>query len=410
MMVFLTLICLGQAVFALGVTLKKFWLALLGRLIFGFGGESLSVAQSTLLAGWFRGKEVAFAMGINLSISRIGSVVNDNVSPAAYEAWSLAAAIWVGFFICCVSLCATITLVCIDRYARRKTKEAGERQKPLEPDLTIQATTEEDKPKVAACDAFKKVAVDIIHDVRTFSSSYWLLLASCVVVYASILPFNGIASNEISDKYLKGDDTTTADHYLMIPFLISAVCSPFLGGAVDLFGRRAILLTMSASFLVLAHLLLGFAYPPPWLPMVIIGLSYSVYAAAMWPSVSYIVEQRTLGTAYGLITAVQNAGLAAVPLGVAAIKGRTEHGDKDPNAYRYVELFFACFAFCGVITGTLLNIIDARHGHVLNRSTARNPVKPSDTQGNGDTGDTLAEPLLPPNSEETPNQVVTSDI
>lgn len=158
MMVFLTLICLGQAVFALGVTLKKFWLALLGRLIFGFGGESLSVAQSTLLAGWFRGKEVAFAMGINLSISRIGSVVNDNVSPAAYEAWSLAAAIWVGFFICCVSLCATITLVCIDRYARRKTKEAGERQKPLEPDLTIQATTEEDKPKVAACDAFKKVS------------------------------------------------------------------------------------------------------------------------------------------------------------------------------------------------------------------------------------------------------------
>jgi len=296
MVVFLTLICIGQAVFAVGVTLKKFWLALVGRLIFGFGGESLSVAQSTLLAGWFRGKEIAFAMGINLSISRVGSVVNDNVSPAAYKAWSLAAAIWVGFFICCVSLCATITLVCIDRYARVKTKEIEERQKLLDPtaDLTIQANTaEENKPKVPAYEAFKKVVVDIVHDVVTFSASYWLLLFSCLVVYASILPFNNIASREISLKY--GYDSTTSDYYLMIPFLISAVCSPFLGGVVDLFGRRAVLLTMSASFLVLAHLLLGYAMPPAWLPMVIIGLSYSVYAAAMWPSVSYVVEQRTLG-------------------------------------------------------------------------------------------------------------------
>jgi len=363
MFVFLVLICIGQGVFALGVSMNNFVVALMGRMIFGFGGESLSVAQSTLLALWFRGKEVAFAMGVNLSIARVGSVVNDNVSPAAYNAWSLGAAIWVGFFICCVSLGATIALIMLEKYAAKKAEDA-EKEKILSQSASDDLAgpsdnPEEEQEKPTAMQAFRKVVVDLVQDIRDFTPSYWLITVSCVVVYSCILPFNNIAGDLIQDKY--GYDQDEAGRYLMIPFLISACSSPFLGGAVDIFGRRAVLLTFSAAFLVVAHMVMGFTHPPAPVPLVIIGASYCVYAAAMWPSVSYVVEPRVLGTAYGFITSVQNGGLAVVPLIVGAIKDKT-------GSYRYVELFFACFAFCGVFIGIALNIVDARAGGVLNRA------------------------------------------
>merc|ERR1712196_69268 len=104
-----------------------------------------------------------------------------------------------------------------------------------------------------------------------------------------------------------------------IPFFISAFMSPFLGSAVDRWGKNAVLLTISACVLMTVHLVLAFVPADnlnPAVPLTFLGVSYSVYAAAIWPAVAYVIPARQLGTAYGLVTAVQNSGLALVPLAI----------------------------------------------------------------------------------------------
>lgn len=113
--------------------------------------------------------------------------------------------------------------------------------------------------------------------------------------------------------------------------------------------------------LTVAHLIIGLTSVTPYVPLVIIGVSYSVYAAAIWPSVSFVVLEHQLGTAYGLITSVQNMGLASAPLFVGLIKDKTGH-------YKWVEVFFACIGSVGVLLGTWLHRVDAKNGGILNKS------------------------------------------
>ena len=103
--------CLGQAVFSIGIGWRSFWITLIGRFIFGLGGECLAVAQARLVTDWFIGKELALALGMNLSIARVGTIVNNVMSAWLYETWGIKVAVWVGFMTCVVSLvCSLITI------------------------------------------------------------------------------------------------------------------------------------------------------------------------------------------------------------------------------------------------------------------------------------------------------------
>jgi MFS family permease len=124
MFTFLVLISLGQAIFALGVQRRVFWLSIVGRAVFGLGGESLSVAQSTLLAQWFEGKEMATAMGVNLSVSRLGSVANSLGNSHIARKVGVANALYIGFLMCCFSLVMTVLLILVDRYAAAQHRAA----------------------------------------------------------------------------------------------------------------------------------------------------------------------------------------------------------------------------------------------------------------------------------------------
>lgn len=380
MFVFLSLICAGQAIFWLGATVKNFTLCIIGRMVFGFGGESLSVATSALLATWFKNKEMAFAMGLNLSVARLGSVINDQVSPAMH---SVPLALLVGFFICCVSLASVVVLSLVDKMAERKAREQ-DAQHLLENPATAETAAPAEPPVSLA-------------DVREFSYTFWLLCISCVIVYGAVLPFNNISGGLFSDKW--NLDTAVANRYLLIPFLISACLSPFMGGVVDVFGKRAHLLTLSALSLCLGHGLLGFVEAGragfiaqgvamwPAISVMIIGFSYCIYAAAIWPSIALVVPERTVGTAYGVVTAVQNLGLAVFPLMVGAIQDSTcdlfytstecTPTDGNPSDYsppccrcfsncsRSTELFFCGIAVVGACVGVMLLREDKRMGGVL---------------------------------------------
>jgi len=220
-----------------------------------------------------------------------------------------------------------------------------------------------------------------LSDIKNFNSAFWLICIGCVVVYGCVLPFNNIASGFLSHKFYPGlidvpkqlnsyqkDAVSYANTWMMVPFIISAVLSPFLGGVVDRIGQRSNLMLASAATLTAVHLFFALApsascpgvqngvcfdsngshmsvdlpwYAQPAVGLVFQGIAYSVYAAAIWPAVVYVVKPNQVGTAYGLVTAVQNSGLAIVPLAVGALTKDTPKDDpsQDGGGYKNAEFF-----------------------------------------------------------------------
>ena len=112
---FSSLIAIGQAIFSFGVSIKSWPVVYLGRLVFGFGGESFSVANAVLLTDWFKGSELALAFGINLAISKLGSVVNNVLSPELTNTTGIIFAMWFGTIVCAFSVLCVLATIPIDR-------------------------------------------------------------------------------------------------------------------------------------------------------------------------------------------------------------------------------------------------------------------------------------------------------
>lgn len=172
---FLIVVCIGHAIFSLGVSLYAYWLALLGRTIFGIGAESLNgkiytVAQAFVVANWFKGQELTMAYGINITIARLGSVVNDWTEPAIYN-WTgdVVIGLWFGLILCVISLICGIFLIIIDRKKDKGLKVFAEA-----------SLEKQDKVKFS----------EILKSDRRF----WILCVINFTGYMCILPFNNISS------------------------------------------------------------------------------------------------------------------------------------------------------------------------------------------------------------------------
>jgi hypothetical protein len=169
------------------------------------------------------------------------------------------------------------------------------------------------------------------------------------------------------------DAQLQAGTIMSIPYIISAVLSPILGGVVDRFGMRAVIATIAPVMLVIVHSMLGYTDASPVGPLVGQGLAYAGFAAVIWPSVPLIVPGRLVGLAYGVAFSIQNAGLASFPLIIASIY--TDYGNQYIPA---VETFFVIVAAFGVLVGLYLNFYDYFYiDSVLNR-VHLDPVSPEE--------------------------------
>ena len=151
---------------------------------------------------------------------------------------------------------------------------------------------------------------------------------------------------------------------MSIPYLISALSSPPLGHLVDKIGRRAQLQLLSSCLLFLVHLTLATSTSSPILPLVGQGIAYSLYAAVLWPSVPLTVEKKYTGTAFGVITSIQNIGLALFPLMIAGIYNASG-GRYIPN----VEFFFMGCAAAGIVVGIYMNRLDKKYEGKMNKAS-----------------------------------------
>lgn len=251
-----------------------------GRLVFGLGSESLIVAITTVLAKWFKGKELSFAFGINLTIARLGSFTALNSPTFAkklYGSWQYPLIISAGMAV--LSLVSVIVYIMMDIKARKRFDLGREEQ----PD------------KIIFADIFK------------FKPSFWFITLLCVTFYSAIFPFQTFAVKMFIEHH--GLSRQLAGFSSSIITLASMIGTPLFGIFIDRKGFRASLMILGSLMIVPVYLM--FVYTPlhPIVMTSIMGVAFSLVPAAMWPSVAIVVEEKRLGTAYGLMTMIQNIGL-----------------------------------------------------------------------------------------------------
>ena len=337
LMLFGILCFVGPAITA---TTGRLWIMAAGRLIFGMGAESLNVAVTAALARWFKGKELSFAFGINLTITRLGTFFALN-SPtwarAAYANWRWPFLIALGFSVFCVI--GAIVYWLMETHAEKNFR-LGE------------ATTD----KVVFADLFK------------FSASYWYIVALCVTFYSAIFPFQTFAVKFFIEAH--GTTREFGGFLSSMLTLFAMIATPLFGLWVDRIGQRALLMMFGSLLLIPVYLMMAYSRISLYIPMALMGVAFSLIPAIMWPSVAYIVEQSKLGTAYGLMTMIQNIGLFGFNVLIGWANDHSHASADNPGGYHLGMWIFSILGFLGLFFAFLLRQRETGpHGHGLESIT-----------------------------------------
>src|SRR5438309_6781262 len=338
--IFGTLCLLGSI---LTVLSGRLGLMAAGRLVFGLGAESLIVAVTTAIAKWFRGKELSFAFGINLTISRLGTWLAQN-SPtwahSAYTNWRSPLVISVLFATFCVT--GAVVYWAMEVYAEKHfaVGQAGSTDKV------------------------------VLKDIFKFGVSYWYIVALCIVFYSAIFPFETFAIKFFMDAH--GTSRQLGGFLVSILTAFTMFGTPAFGLFVDRLGKRALLMMFGSMLLIPVYLMMAYTNVTLYVPMAMMGVAFSLIPAVMWPSVAYIVDQLKLGTAYGLMTMIQNIGLAGLNLLVGWANDYGHASAQNPTGYRLGMWIFSCLGFLGVLFSFLLRQRElGPHGHGLETITTK---------------------------------------
>ena len=293
-------------------------LACLGFMIFGCGCEMAGITVSRAIAKWFKGKEMAMAMGLEMAIARIGVFAIFTMSPAVANSEMFAfipTSVVKPVFLCTVLL--IVGLICflvfniMDKKFDKQLAAAGE---------TEEATNDEE---------FK------IGDVKVILSSkiFWLVALLCVLYYSAIFPFQKYAVNMFENNlHLTAEEAASIFRWFPIG---AALITPFLGGFLDKRGKGATMLILGAILMISCHLVFALVLPKfpnlvlAYAAIVVLGVSFSLVPAALWPSVPKLMPERYLGSAYSLIFWVQNVGLCLVPYIIGIVLNSTNPGVSD---------------------------------------------------------------------------------
>ena len=297
-----------------------------GRLLFGLGAETQIVMLNKVLAKWFKGKELAFAFGVSLTIARLGSYMAD-LSPTwadfAYAGgWQpplVVAAVIGSLCLICAILYGVLEVLAKRRYT---LGEAGASDKL------------------------------VIRDLFTFSRSFWYITLLCVVFYSAIFPFRSF-----SIKYfIEGWDLArnVAGQFNSVLPLAAMIATPIFGLMCDKLGKRALFMVFGSIILMPVYLMMAYQVVPLTVPVIMMGIAFSLIPAIMWPAVAYIVEERRLGTAYAVMFLIQQLGVA----GMNWLIGRTNDAyganAANPDGYIPMMLAFSVLGVLGLIFAVLL--------------------------------------------------------
>lgn len=293
-------------------------LACLGFMIFGCGCEMAGITVSRAIAKWFKGKEMAMAMGLEMAIARVGVFAIFTMSPAiaasdmfAFIPTAVAKPVFLCSVFLIIGLLCFLVFVVMDKTLDKQLEAAGE----------VEEVSSEEEFKIG--------------DVKTILSSkiFWLVAMLCVLYYSAIFPFQKYATNMFeSNLNLSPEDAASIFRWFPIG---AALITPFLGRFLDKRGKGATMLLLGAVLMIACHLIFALVLPKfpnlilAYSAIVVLGVSFSLVPAALWPSVPKLMPERYLGSAYSLIFWVQNVGLCLVPMLIGVVLNSTNPGVSD---------------------------------------------------------------------------------
>lgn len=341
----------GQTV--VGINAQVFW-ASIGFATFAVGVEVAGITVSKIIVKWFKGKELALAMGLEMAMARIGTGLALGFSVPIAKAMGVidvSRPILVALIGLCIGMIAFMVYTVLDK--KLDKSEAA----------TADAASSEDEFKFS----------DILKIVS--NRGWWYIAILCVLFYSAVFPFLKYATDLMVNKFGVKEDIAG-----LIPMLLplgNILLTPLFGSIYDRKGKGASIMILGSFLLIFVHSMFSIPGLNSWIVaiilVIILGIGFSLVPSAMWPSVPKIVPEKRLGTAYAMIFYVQNWGLMGVPLLIGwvlekyCITGQTVRDGLTVNTYDYTlpMIIFAGFGVLALIFAFLLKAEDKRKGYGL---------------------------------------------
>ena len=320
-------------------------MASLGFMIFGCGCEMEGTNVSKILAKWFKGKEMALAMGLEMAIARLGVFAVMWIAPIISRSFGGSLLAPVGFCgaLLCIGLINFVIFGIMDKKFDKQLAEAG---------MAVSEGGSDEEFHLSDLGAIFK------------SKMFWIVALLCVLYYSAIFPFQRYATNFL-ELTLGISAEEGAQLFSCFPIL-AMVLTPFLGFFLDRVGKGASMLMIGSVIMTACHLCFAFllpVFPYKWLALliiVILGVSFSLVPAALWPSVPKIIDEKIIGSAYCLIYSVQNIGLCFVPKIIGALKMST-------GGYLVPMIVFSSFGVLALLLSLVLKAEDIKKGYGLEK-------------------------------------------
>ena len=384
-------------------------LAALGFMIFGCGAEMGGITVSRGIVKWFKGREMALAMGSEMALARLGVATCMIFSPFFAKLGgevSVSRSVAFGVVLLCIALIMLVVYFFMDKKLDAQTGEAEEKDDPFK-----------------------------ISDIGQILSSmgFWLVSLLCVLYYSAIFPFQKYAVNMLqcnltfpevpADSFLASPSVTIVQYAIMLVVaatafmfnfmkrnglkytmlavsvislitycymgymrqsaesifavfpLLAVGITPVLGNYVDHKGKAASMLVLGSLLLIACHLTFAFILPQfkgnqaggviiAYLTILVLGASFSLVPASLWPSVPKLVDAKVIGSAYALIFWIQNIGLWLFPLLIGKVLTATNEGVSDPTQLNYTAplIMLACLGVAALVIGLFLKVVDKKKG------------------------------------------------
>lgn len=360
---FLMWICVGQAIFALGMQLKLYWLALFGRVFFGVGEGSVVVGARVFIASWFRNKELTFAMGVSVAMTNVSKMLaKATVAPIALYFGGYVQALWYGVFICVASAVVGMMVCHYTLRLKQIVKSRVISEEELDPELhwlKDYADKKRRKHHWRKTHAHgKQIRCENMHD---FSRMFWIIAMLHVNFVNVFHLFQNVSASYLFQRYdysiVKAGVVSSVSHLFV-------VFAPFIGLAIDQFGGRVFLIIIAAILSVLAYVFMIFTDVNPLVSMVLISICLSFTPTILMAAIPNSVSRKSFGTAFGIVEITDAIGATFGNLLVGYLRDAT-------GSYRADMLMLLGMAVLVLLLALFLIYEDSRNGWVLTRPSKR---------------------------------------
>ena len=380
-----------------------------GFMIFGCGVEMAGITVSRGIVKWFKGREMALAMGSEMALARLGVATCMIFSPFFARLGghvSVSRSVAFGVVLMCIALIMSIVYFFMDRKLDAQTGEAEEKDEQFKISDLGQILTSSGFWLVAllcvlyysAIFPFQKYAVNMLQCNLTLTppteGSFWASESVTIVQYVIMLfvAATGFASNFQKKSGMKygllglsiialitycymGYMRQSAESIFAVFPLLAVLITPILGSYVDHKGKAASMLILGSLLLIFCHLTFAFVLPLfensavggvaiAYITILVLGSSFSLVPASLWPSVPKLVDAKVIGSAYALIFWIQNIGLWLFPLLIGKVLDKTNPGVTDPTQFNYTAplVMLASLGVAALLLGFVLKVVDKKKG------------------------------------------------